>query len=497
VPTAPTARPAPIGPPNRQLPFQRGEQTSRNVPASSWTETIRAKDAAMSQELMARRDAQEQELRAHGLNAADVAAPIKDTWRPTKLTDDGRRKGEKMQQAYHATKAPGWGNASDQPVSPTELQALANYPQAQLPPQSVISSSVDPSSGAILHATAAVAPQPRSSSRFFPSPRDVRQEAPAVSDSHHRSSSPSPPPPDMAGHPAFDGDVARPQVHLPPAKPRVCLPPAPATAARPHQPGFGWANPTPYREPEPAMTHTASRHGQRKSSHETITTGTWQSRFDTLLHDGRKPLSPPRPSVPVVSASRSSLEHPQYARSATVSLPIVGRGLFKNLPPDNDGSPTSKDMAEDCFEEQEMGSVPPVRLPKQAPQLAWHPYPAPKPLVRKLMVTSTSRDIPRFDPDMTGGGMVLRILFPGMTETKSITIPFSRTPSNPRPRRGGRHASQTQRGGKGRDRDTSRSYSNDHPSTPPPSGSNTRGRGGYRNQRDYVPRNQGAAAIPT
>lgn len=497
LPTAPAARPAPIAPPNRQLPFQRSEQPSRNVQVNSWTEAIRAKDAAMSQELMARRDAQEQELRARGLDPSEVTAPIKDTWRPTKLTDDGRRKTEKMQQSYHATKAPGWGSAPEQPVSPSELQSLAGYPQAQLPPQSVISSSVDPSSDAILHSTVAVAPHPRSSSRFFPSPRDVRHEAAAVSDYHHRSSSPSPPPPDMVGHPAFDGDVARPHVHLPPAKPRVCLPPAPTPAAGPQHPAFGWANPTPYKESESATTHAVPRQGQRRLSHETATTGSWQRRFDTLLHQGRTPLSPPRPSVPVIPASRSSLEHPQYTRSATVSLPIVGRGLFKNLPPDNDGSPTSKDMAEDCFEEQEMGSVPPVRLPKQAPQSAWHPYPAPKPLVRKLMVTSTSRDIPRFDPDMTGTGMGLRLSFPGMTETKNITIPFSRTPSNPRSRRGGRHSSQTQRGGKGRDREASRSYSNDQSSAPPSSGSSSRGRGGYRSQRDYVPRHQGTAAIST
>ncbi|KAH8912756.1 hypothetical protein BR93DRAFT_963897 [Coniochaeta sp. PMI_546] len=479
VPSGPSARPAPIGPPGQGSRRPPGTQP-RNQMQNAWAASVQADDVVLTKEMRAKREAKEQELQAEGLDFAAVQAPIKDTWRPTKVNDDGRRVNEKAQQAYHASKAPGWGHSAElgaqQPHGQPSVSAHASSEYVQQP--AAAGPPTEASSGSIL----GTATQQTKSSRFFPS-RDVRQEATAGTDNRGRSSSPSPPPPDMAGHPAFDGDVAHPHVSLPRPQPVVRLPPpkaAPAPTAAPRQgqgPSFGWAAPAPYKELETAPVPP------------TGPANNWQARIDSLL--GVKASSHAK-SVPVDSATRRSLEHPQYAQSATVSLP---RGLFKNLPSDNDGSPTSKDPAETCFEEQEMGSLPPVRLPKDTPEAAWHPSVPPKPLPKKLWPSVSSAEQLSFYSDTNGNGTVIYVYAPGMNDRKIITIPFSRNRSNPRRGgRGGRHPSQQQRGGKGRE--PSSSYSNDQGSSSPgPSGSRG-GRGGYP-RRDNWSRHSGPAPIPT
>ncbi len=147
-----------------------------------------------------------------------------------------------------------------------------------------------------------------------------------------------------------------------------------------------------------------------------------------------------------------------------------------------------------------MGSVPPIRLPKTIPEMAWQPCPTPKPLSKKLYPAVLSADAISFPVDVSGAGTVWRVCLPG-NESKSITIPFGRTRSNPRrggggAQRGSRHTSSAQhRQGKGREapssypaeQGTSASGSN------APHGRNHRG--GYRG-RDNWPRN-GAAQIQT
>ncbi|KAB5540538.1 hypothetical protein GE09DRAFT_1176118 [Coniochaeta sp. 2T2.1] len=473
VPSGPAARPAPIGPPGRRAPGAR-------PPMSAWAAAVQADDVTLNQQLRAHRDATEQQLQAQGLDIGEVQAPIKDTWRPTKLDDDGRRINEKPQQVFHATKAPGWGqSAEQQPQAQTQAPTQASSEYAQHP--TAPSSQTDMSSSSILGTTT---PQTKGS-RFFPS-RDVRQEATAGTDNLGRSSSPSPPPPDMAGHPAFDGDVAHPHVSLPRPQPRVRLPPAqalPAPIAPPQQggqgPSFGWAVPEPYKGADagPAPTGPPSN---------------WQARIDSLL--GVKPSAHAK-SVPVDSASRRSLEHPQQAHNATVSLP---RGLFKNLPADTDGSPTSKVPAETCFEEQEMGSLPVVKVPVVTPDAAWHPSVAPKPLPKKLWPSVASAEQLMLYSESTANGTIIYISAPGMSERKTVTIPFSRNRSNPRSRgRGGRHPSQQQRGGKGRD--ASSSYSNDQASSSSGPSSGSRGGRGAYPRRDNWSRHSasGPAPIPT
>ncbi|OIW32382.1 hypothetical protein CONLIGDRAFT_678783 [Coniochaeta ligniaria NRRL 30616] len=476
VPSGPAARPAPIGPPGQVSRRPPGAQP-RNQIQNAWAAAVQADDVVLTKEMRALRDAKEQELQAEGLDFASVQAPIKDTWRPTKVDDDGRRFNEKSQQTYHATKAPGWAKSGESVAQQPQGQpsgsahaASSEYVQqaaAAGPPAEV-------ASGSIL----GTAMQQTKSSRFFPS-RDVRQEATAGTDNRGRSSSPSPPPPDMAGHPAFDGDVAHPHVSLPRPQPVVRLPPpkvAPAPIAAPKPgpgPSFGWAAPAPYKELETASAPTGPA-------------SNWQARIDSLL--GVKASSHAK-SVPVDSASRRSLEHPQYAQSATVSLP---RGLFKNLPSDNDGSPTSKDPAETCFEEQEMGSLPPVRLPKETPEAAWHPSAAPKPLPKKLWPSVSSAEQLPFYSDTNGNGTVINIFAPGMNGPKVITIPFSRNRSNPRRGgRGGRNpSSQQYRGGKGRE--PSASHSNDQTSSSSGPSGNRGARGGFP-RRDNWSRHSGPA----
>ncbi|KAJ9142870.1 hypothetical protein NKR19_g7080 [Coniochaeta hoffmannii] len=485
IPSGPAARPAPIGPPG-QVPRRPAGAQQRNQMQSAWAAAVQADDVTTTQQLREKHAQEAKRLQAQGLDFAAVQATIKETWRPTKVDDEGRRKNEEQaQHAYHQAKAPGWGQPADlaaetaQGQVPVSVLASSEYVQQN----AAVGSSSDMSSSSIFGTAA----QQTKGSRFFPSAsRDARQEAAAGTDNRGRSSSPSPPPPDMAGHPAFDGDVAHPHVSLPPVRPVVRLPPmqvAPAPIAPPQQqgqgPNFGWAAPAPYKGPEPASASSGPRQN-------------WQARIDSLL--GVNPSSHAK-SVQVDSASRRSLEHPQYAQNATVSLP---RGLHRIWPSDGEDSPTTKDQAETCFEEQEMGSLPPVKLPKLTPQAAWHPSAPPKPLPKKLWPSVSSAEELRFQSDYSANGAVIYILAPGMSARRIVTLPLSRNRSNPRNRggRGGRHPSQQQRGGKVRE--SSASYSSDQmpPSIGSPGQPATRGgRGGFP-RRDWS-RQNGPAPILT
>jgi hypothetical protein len=101
----------------------RGDPSKRTAAANAWAAAVQDKDAATNRELLAHRDAQNQELQAQGLTEADVQAPIKDTWRPTKLDDDGTRKSQKAkEQVYHATKATVSSSNSEPPATPGKQQ---------------------------------------------------------------------------------------------------------------------------------------------------------------------------------------------------------------------------------------------------------------------------------------------------------------------------------------------------------------------------------------
>ncbi|KAF9881622.1 hypothetical protein CkaCkLH20_00768 [Colletotrichum karsti] len=429
--------PAPIAPPSVQRPQTRlpashqarpavGATPEMNDMRNRWANSVLDSDKTILDERRTQRLERDRQLMESGMTHEQAQPTIKDTWRPS---SDSRRDPA---HAIHRDGAAG----SILPTGPAASQARP--------------------------------------SRFFP-PKDNRNDASTHHQEPSRPNSPSPPPPDMLGHPAYDGDALHPHVSLPRPHPVVKLPPslaaAPTAPARSNGP-FAWASPSGYKEGPGAYargSHYQSNPSQRQQdqSYEN-----WQDRINNLL-TGRKPNSPPKaPGVEPVS--KSALDYSGFYNPATVSLP---RSAVQR-PSDDVKSFTTKPMAEECFEEQEMGSLPQIKLPHKTPDAAWHPAAAPtKPLPRRFWVTDIETVRPLWIPhDMSSSGSVYRVQLPSMTEAKMIPLPFSRSTSNPRRpsgRGGQRGSGPSHRGGKGRESSYSGEASS---STPPPS----RGRGGYR-----------------
>ncbi|KAI3532489.1 hypothetical protein CABS01_04942 [Colletotrichum abscissum] len=441
--------PAPIAPPSAQRaqvqipPVTQARPTTGNAREvnemrNRWAHSVLEGDKIVLDEKRSQRLERDRSLVERGLTIEQAQATIKDTWRPS---GDGRR--DPAHVIHHDVRAAG----------------------------SVDHSSVLPPTGP------SAATQSRSSSRFFP-PRDNRHDSTASHAEPSRPNSPSPPPPDMLGHPAFDGDAMHPHVSLPRPHPVVKLPPSAAAAqsAAPRSTGpFAWATPAGYKDGP--GTHGRGPHQQNhvsQRSQDSAGNENWQDRINNLL-TGRKPNSPPKaPGVEPVT--KSALDYSGHYNPATVSLP---RSATQNVS-DDVKSFTTKPPAEECFEEQEMGSLPRIHLPHKTPEAAWQPAAAPiKPLPRRFWVSDveTVRSL-WFPHEMSTSGSVYRILLPGMGDARTVPLPFSRSGSNPR-RSSGRGGGQrgsgpNHRGGKGREP----SYSGEgSSSTPPPSRG---GRGGYR-----------------
>ncbi|KAL2121615.1 hypothetical protein VTJ04DRAFT_5642 [Mycothermus thermophilus] len=484
----PPSGPGPIAPPNmtstnvpRQPPIGPPRQPQRQFAENPWAAAVRESDRKYDDMLKAQYDERDRRLKAEGRSASELQPAIKDTWRPTKLDASGVR----------VTAAP------KQTVQIGQDNPWAASTEAKTGVQNGPSTGAAPDYGQL--AQGPVQPA-RGGSRFFPARqenRDVRPEpAPEpipqpVVEPILRRDSPSPPPPDMAGHPAFDGDASHPHVSLPPPHPVVRLPPtttvttstqksttesnkassdlpkSPKVDSRPHgAPSFAWAAQAPYKEPERGPTAAK-------------TDSVWQQKIDNLLgvrkgpnrsgadHAPPPPAAQPEPSVPA----------PSVQPPADLSLSI-----------------TTKVMDEECFEEQEMGSVPPIRLPKTVPEMAWQPSPSPKPLSKKFFPVVVSADPISFPPDLSGSGPVWRVRLPG-GEAKLITVPFGRTRSNPRRSgpRNNRHGPSGQHRPKGRE--PSAAFSGEQGSGT--TGSHGRGhRSGYRS-RDNWSRNNGNAQTQT
>ncbi|KAK3398842.1 hypothetical protein B0T20DRAFT_352453 [Sordaria brevicollis] len=467
------ARLPPIAPPTQSSASSgRMSDSERQAKANQWANAARLNDQAFDAMLKERFAEQDRRRAEKGLTVEDVQPTVKDVWRPTKLDENGMRVEAGPRQTVRVGKENPW--AASQPAQQTQPPA-ANTMLAN------------------------AGPAPRTSSRFFPS----RQQTIAAAE-YERPHSPSPPPPDTqtTGHPAFDGDVKHPHVCIPTPRPQVRLPP-PAQAReeikvqhpeapKPQGPSFSWANTVAYkgeeRTPAPAPGSP------------------WQARIDNLLGARKPSHSSQKPAPGVDSTSRAAYEH---ASETSVTVSLTASMIAE-------ASPTTKVMDEDCFEEQEMGSLPTVRIPTELPDMTWMPAPPlpPKPLPRKLFPLTTSAEPIRIDSSSNGIGSVIRIAFPGTDRhppfVTAVTIPFSRTRSNPRrgggAPRGGRHSTvpHNQRGmpggrGSGRDRDPS-SPNDQGPSGPPtgPNGSHqqTRGRGGYRG-RDSAWSRSAPTAIQT
>ena len=475
-PETSSSRLAPIGPPqssSRYSTSTRAVSTDQGLRASAWATAVQENDNILATERRQQMAEQERELQARGASYADVQGKITDNWRPTNVDEKGQRieKTASSRAIRSQATAPSWSVGQ---------KDVPQHDAIQRPPTA---GAQAPSSNST--------PQPRGS-RFFPS-RDVRLEESAPPETG-RSESPSPPPPDMVGHPAFDGDATHPHVALPPTRPVVRLPPTPAaaTASPRSHPSLNWATPAPFRDTSASHAHP---HRPAPISHGITSGGStlrpmgenWQERIHDLLA-GRKP-SPTKPPMPVDSSSRNVLHSSVSHSSATVSLPAsTGRAAGAD-----DSSLTTKVMDEDCFEEQEMGSLPPVRIPNTVSELAWHPALTPKPTPRKFMLTaSTSAESVFFIPDQS-----LRIYLPGMSDDKKVLGPSTRSRSNPRRGRGGSRYASGQRGGK---REASSTFSPDFTSSPgngSPSGSRGGGRGGYRGSRSDNWSRQPSATVQT
>lgn len=454
--------PAPIG----SRPPRYGATGSHISPgldiASKWVNAVGENDKKMSAERLAQRAEHERQLLERGLTIDDAQPTLKDTWRPVHTPGDGTRRpvgppGHAETQTHGAGpwRAPG--------------EELKNAPATEDLALATNTGLIGHGPSPILSQTNKAGATPGRTSRFFP--MKDRAES-SVSSDFTRSKSPTPPPPTMEGHPAYEGDVMRPHVSLPKPHPVVKLPPA-MTASQnlAVRSQFGWSQPQPFKDGARAPSAT-----QRSPlSAGEATQEKWQSRINSLLSGAR---SPPQKSISVDVASKSALDHASHRDAATVSLPTP-----TTLAPQTSAkrSPVTKPMAEECFEEQEMGSLPQIRVPHKAPEAAWQPaLPPTKPLPKRFTIQPSVMEPYYFPADVVGGGNALKIQFPGMAEPRVVTVPFSASRggrgSHARPGPRHRGSAHERRGGK-RDASSSR---NEQSTTSASSGRG--GRGSYRSR---------------
>lgn len=481
--------PAPIGPPggsrpvssgrtSGQAPAPIGSRPSRYGPpgsdlASKWVTSVAETDKKLSAQRLAERAERERQLTERGLSLEDAQPVIKDTWRPVHVPGDGTRRAGNSADAGHAQPSSSNINGPGQWQASTD-ESSRNSHSKESP--GVIGSGhsapgSSPGGNSILTQPGQAPTSQSRLSRFFPA-RDARYDAYANHAMSGRPLSPSPPPPTLEDHPVYEGDITHPHVSLPKPQPVVKLPPAVLAAQQQQQLGkpLAWAQQTPFRD----TTRGPGRNQTRRSGD--TTQEDWQRKFNNLLGSSHAKFSPPK-AIGVDPASRSSLDHMIHHDAATVSLPRSIEALNSILENSSSEGKTSisKPMAEECFDEQEMGSVPQVKIPRQIPEAAWHPAEAQtKPLPKKFLIHPTAVEVFRFPSDVVGSGNVIRIQFPGVSALKTVTLPFaasrgSRGHSRPGPRgRGGNRGNNR--------RDTSGSHDN----TPAANHSGRGGRGSYR-----------------
>lgn len=464
--------PAPIAPPNSSRLLTRNQPPGQSYPASrgdryappearpynekqsQWVSAVLQSDRSARDQRAKERQNLDHRLADQGLNLEQAQATIKHTWRHESAAS--RMEGP----TTRATSTPWERTLEDRPKQ--GVPAAHDGP----PPNGVIGTGSSP----LLPSGASTSSQSRPS-RFFPSKdKDGRGETHEHLGTDRQS--PSPPPPTMDDHPVYDGDAARPNVSLPRPQPVVKLPPARSPTSglgRGQRPESGWSNAGPggYRHNPLAPTSNIqiAQHPPSTSHTAPQSQRAWQEKIYELT--GRRAA----PKSPVVeSASRNALDHVGHQQPVTVSLPIHGDVRVKAVT-------TSKPMAEECFEEQEMGSLPTVRLPRDHDNNGKLVSPRVKPLQRGLAVHSTT--VKYFDmPDHSGPG--IRISLPCMPTAKNVPYHRNTGRANSRGsgRSGGRHRGSG-RGGNGGKKDAS-PYSTESNTNQPSSSSASRGRGSYR-----------------
>ncbi|KAL2266881.1 hypothetical protein VTJ83DRAFT_4158 [Remersonia thermophila] len=459
------ARQQPIGPPRQpQAARSVGE---RDMPENPWAAAVRRDDEKYADMVISQYEERDRRLKAEGRSVHDAQPAIKDTWRPTKLNESGARTAAAPKQTLHIGQENPWTASAEAKTGVQQGSTAGAAPDYGQLAQGPVSAA-------------------RGGSRFFPARQDNRDARPEPAPEPIRRSSPSPPPPDMAGHPAFDGDASHPHVSLPRPHPVVRLPPSAANEShksapepRPGDPpkshgapSFSWAAQAPYKDADNAQRGPAAAK----------TDSVWQAKIDNLL-GGRKVPQPRHATAAAAAAAAADHRAPHNAAPPEPSAPAPAPAV---QPAEAIGSVTTKVMDEECFEEQEMGSVPPIRLPKTVPEMAWQPSPSPKPLSKKFYPIVVSADPISFPIDVSGAGTVWRVRLPGL-EVKNITVPFGRTRSNPRRSgpRGSRQGPSNQHRGKGRE--SSAAFSGDQGSSASgTTGSHGRShRSGYRSRDNW------------
>lgn len=475
-------RPAPIGPPRYEDPMEKDRRIAKASPWANAATIIEGNDNAYREEVEIK-EARRRELEAKGEAPEFIQPVFNDSWTEAKVQNNSRVVGKVQTNILDASgqKDSAW-RASQSTASDTQAasafaddQNIAQHHQLD----AVANAQQPPFNDTWKAAPGMNGPSqvPRGS-RFFPT-QDVRLEEHGAFD---RPGSPSPPPPTMAGHPAYDGDSLHPHVSLPRPQqpiPVVKLPPTLAPIGPPKPASFAAA----VTAPAVPIINNAGRqdHSSRADSRQDNRSNTnWQDRINTLV--GRK-NSPPKPhAFAVDSSSKNALELPQSQFAATVSLPSLSSG---NSTPDDDPT-VSKPAAEECFEEQEMGSLPAIKFPTAAPPAAWSlAPPQPKTLPKKFLASQvTSGETIAFSENAMNNRTTLIVKMSAADDPKIVS--FARQRSNPR--RGGargvssRHSSSAHpRGSRGRD--TSRGFQSPNPengtssSSPSSFGRSGRGRG--------------------
>jgi hypothetical protein len=476
------SRPAPIGPPNKQ-PMSRQELNRAAVASSGWGSLpgrIAQEDATLAKQQDSE-NARRRELHEKGVETEGNAV-IKETWRPVNMNEDGTR--AKMQG-----KVPAVHEAAQAWKSQEETTTRSVFEEQDMAQRNGIGNHAQ-GFDAWRPPTMTASPPVRGS-RFFPNNRDVRlEEQPVMFD---RPGSPSPPPPTMAGHPAYDGDITHPHVVLPRPSPVVKLPPPTVLApiGPPKPTSFAAAVQAPA---VPVVNQVASHTGRQEPPRlqfqdirrQEPTGGNWQERINSLI--GRNTSPSKSHALAVDSSSKDALEVHHQQLGATVSLPALASETAVNA------SFESKPAAEECFEEQEMGSLPIIKVPVSAPPSAWSlAPPQPKSLPKKFHVAqTTTAEAITFPQQIANNSSTVTIKVPGQEEPRSVNIPSPRQRSNPR-RGGSRGGNPRQSHPRGRGRDTSGSFplsGLDNASTsssPNPSRGGRGGRGYGSNWSRHVP----------
>ncbi|KHJ34629.1 putative atp synthase subunit mitochondrial protein [Erysiphe necator] len=435
-------RPAPIGPPNRRQTLSLTQDlTVRSAVVNSGWSSLPSKIAEEDARVAQRQDIEMSRLRGlreKGLLTEPPPPVVHDTWRQVSMKENGdRSKIQAINTTIHNEHRRPWQDKEEAIPIKRNLKDQEDLQRRSLDTIGTQHKFSDAWKASNINTP------PTRDSRFFPNNKDaavVFEDQCSILD---RPESPTPPPPTQQGHPAYDGNVKHPHVSLPRPPPIVKLPPpkviAPIGPPRPTSFAAVVATPAiPALIPTsnlPGISRNASRIQPRTSqtrdvNREESVAGNWQDKIDSLI--GRKSSPNKTHSFAVDSSSKKALEVPNQKRLANVSLPLrVSSDLFVDL-----GFAITKPASEICFEEQEMGSLPPVKMPLKPPTAAWHLAPPPKSLAKRfLLVQSTSVEAIIFSQKITNNSSSLTIKLPGQLESKNVLIQI-----NKQQRSGGRRS---------------------------------------------------------